>query len=52
LAVKFWDFRRFWVKGLNADTYASSWNNGLFEPGQVNWPIPRMQYGEIGARAR
>jgi hypothetical protein len=47
LAVKFWGFRRFWVKSVDANMYASSWNNGLFKPGQINWPIPTISYDEI-----
>jgi hypothetical protein len=44
LAIKFWEFLRFWVKGLGADTYSCPWNNGVFKPSQINWAIPDFSY--------
>ena len=52
LAVKFWNFRRFWVKGVNANTYRCPWDNGIFEPSQINWAIPNLSYEEILGRMR
>ena len=52
LAVKFWNFRRFWVKSLDAGTYRCSWNNGVFEPSQINWAIPNFLYRDIMARLK
>ncbi len=47
LAIKFWNFRRFAVRSLGEDTYQSSWNNGVFEPSQINWAIPNLSYDTI-----
>ncbi len=52
LAVKFWDFRRFWVKKAATDTYRCSWDNGDFEPTQINWAIPNFPYQTILGRVR
>ena len=52
LAIKFWNYRRFWVKSLGADTYRSSWDNGVFEPSQINWAIPNFSYQDIVDRLR
>jgi len=52
LAVKFWDFRRFWVKKVANDTYRCSWDNGVFEPSQINWAIPNFPYQTILGRVR
>jgi len=50
LAVKFWNFRRFRVERQSDDTYRCSWNNGVFQPSQINWAIPNLRYVEILAR--
>jgi hypothetical protein len=34
LAIKFWNYRHFWVKGV-------------FEPSQINWAIPNFSYQDI-----
>ena len=47
LAVKFWNFRKFAVKNLDATTYQSSWNNGVFQPSQINWAIPNFSYEQV-----
>lgn len=47
LAVKFWDFRRFLARREAAATYSCSWNNGVFEPSQINWAIPNLSYSQI-----
>jgi hypothetical protein len=52
LAIKFWNFRHFRVKGHGADTYHCSWNNGVFEPSQINWAIPNFSYQEIVGRLK
>jgi len=49
-AVKFWNYRRFRVSKLDQDTYQSSWDNGVFEPSQINWAIPDFTYQDILAR--
>jgi hypothetical protein len=50
LAVKFWNFRHFWVKKRNAYTYRCPWDNGVFEPSQINWAIPNFSFQQIVAR--
>jgi hypothetical protein len=50
LAIKFWNFRRFWVRNVDAETYESSINNGVFEPSQINWAIPNLAYNQIQDR--
>jgi hypothetical protein len=50
LAVKIWNFRRFRVAAASADLYNCSWNNGLFEPSQINWAIPNFDYKTVKAR--
>ncbi|MGA2185639.1 MAG: hypothetical protein ABSH47_21685 [Bryobacteraceae bacterium] len=52
LAIKFWNFRHFCVRGLGADTYCCPWNNGVFEPSQINWAIPNFSYQDIVSRLR
>jgi hypothetical protein len=52
LAIKFWNFRHFYVKGLDDSTYRCSWNNGVFEPSQINWVIPNFSYQDILRRLR
>lgn len=49
-AVKFWNYRRFWVKSLDRETYEAPWHNGLFEPSQINWAIPNFTYAQIADR--
>jgi hypothetical protein len=50
LAVKFWNYRRFWVQGLGAETYRCPWDNGIFESSQINWAIPNFSYKDIVGR--
>ncbi len=52
LAVKFWNFRRFSVWCIDATTYGCSWDNGTFEPSQINWAIPNFSYNEILSRLK
>jgi hypothetical protein len=52
LAVKFWNFRHLRVTRLDADTYRCSWNNGVFEPSQINWAIPDFSHQDIAGRLR
>ena len=47
LAIKFWNFRRFSVHRVGTSIYKSSWNNGVFEPSQINWAIPNFSYDRI-----
>ena len=50
LAIKFWDYRRFVVRSVGLGVYRSSWDNGVFQPSQINWAIPNFTYQEICAR--
>ena len=52
LAVKFCDFRHFWVKRTDANIYRCPWNNGVYEPSQINWAIPNFTYKDIMGRLR
>jgi hypothetical protein len=52
LGAKFWNFRHFSVKSLDAGVYRSSWNNGAFEPSQINWAIPNFAHQDILGRIR
>lgn len=52
LAVKFWNYRRFSVWNPDAGTYRCSWDNGVFEPSQINWAIPNLSYANIVSRIR
>jgi len=52
LAIKFWNFRRFWVKSLNGNVYRCPWDNGVFEPSQINWAIPNFSYVDILGRLK
>jgi len=52
LAVKFWNFRHFSVKSLDAKTYFCPWDNGVYEPSQINWAIPNFSYHDILDRLR
>ncbi len=52
LAVKFWNYRRFGVRMLEAVMYSCSWDNGVFEPSQINWAIPNFTYSQILERLR
>lgn len=47
LAVKFWNYRRFSVRMVEAGIYRCSWDNGVFEPSQINWAIPNFVYSQI-----
>lgn len=50
LAVKFWDYRRFSVRNAAEAAYICPWDNGLFEPSQINWAIPNFTYSDILSR--
>src|ERR1043166_7294865 len=50
LAIKFWNFRRFWLKTIDIATYGCSWDNGRFQPSQINWAIPNFSCPEIFRR--
>ena len=50
LAVKFWNYRHFVVRSPEEGTYRSSWDNGVYQPSQINWAIPNFTYREICAR--
>lgn len=50
LAVKFWDYRRFWVRLGESDTYVCPWDNGIFQPSQINWAIPDFSYSDVCLR--
>lgn len=50
LAVKFWNFRRFRVELAAAGAYRCPWDNGVFQPSQINWAIPNLSYPEILSR--
>ena len=52
LAIKFWNFRHFWVNSLDATAYRCPWSNGVFEPSQINWAIPNFSYEDIVDRLR
>jgi len=52
LAIKFWNFRHFWVKNLDANAYGCPWDNGAFEPSQINWAIPDFSYQDILGRLK
>jgi hypothetical protein len=52
LAIKFWNYRHFWVKGLGVGAYRCPWDNGVFEPSQINWAIPNFSYQDIVGRLR
>ena len=52
LAIKFWNYRHFWVKGVGAGAYRCPWDNGVFEPSQINWAIPDFSYQEILGRLK
>ena len=50
LAVKFWDYRRFVVRSVGPGVYRTSWDNGVFQPSEINWAIPNFTYQDICAR--
>jgi hypothetical protein len=52
LAIKFWNFRHFWVNSPDANVYRCPWDNGAFEPSQINWAIPDFSYQDILGRLR
>jgi hypothetical protein len=51
LAVKFWNYRRFSVHDEDRG-YRCPWDNGVFEPSQINWAIPNFSYQDILDRLR
>ena len=50
LAVKFWNYRRFSVWSVESGCYGCSWDNGIYEPSQINWAIPNFSYATIVSR--
>jgi hypothetical protein len=52
LAVKFWNRRRFAVRKISASLYSAPWNNGVFEPSQINWAIPTFSYSQVRHRIK
>ncbi len=50
LAVKFWNLRRFLVWSSQSGEYECSWDNGVFEPSEINWAIPNFSYERIFSR--
>jgi hypothetical protein len=52
LAIKFWNYRRFWVKRIDDQTYTCPWDNGVIEPSQINWAIPNFSYSGILKRLK
>jgi hypothetical protein len=50
LAIKFRDFRGFTVRRIGPAIYQAPWNNGVFEPSQINWAIPNLSYDLICRR--
>lgn len=52
LALKCWNYRRFSVWSINAQTYGCSWDNGVFQPSQINWAIPNFSYADIANRLK
>jgi hypothetical protein len=50
LAVKFWNHRHFSTWSVDTEIYRCSWDNGVFEPSQINWAIPNLPYRAIIAR--
>jgi hypothetical protein len=51
-AIKYWNHRRFSVSQVEADAYRCPWNNGIFEPSQINWAIPNFTYQDILGRIK
>ncbi len=52
LAVKFWNYRHFSAWSIEAGIYGCSWDNGVFEPSQINWAIPNFSYEDIASRLK
>jgi hypothetical protein len=50
LAVKFWNYRRFWLKEAGLGVYACPWDNGVFRPSEINWVIPNLTYQDVCLR--
>lgn len=51
-ALKYLDFRRFTITLKNATTYRCALNNGVFRAGDINWPVPLMNYDDLLALPR
>ncbi len=49
-AVKYWNYRRFSVRSAGPVIYRAPWNNGIFEPSQINWAIPNLSYEQVRCR--
>jgi hypothetical protein len=43
-ALKYLDFRRFTITLKAPETYRCAFNNGVFRAGEINWPVPSMDY--------
>jgi hypothetical protein len=46
-AVKYLDFRRFTITLKTPEIYRCAFNNGVFRAGEINWPVPSMDYGKL-----
>ena len=46
-ALKYLDFRRFTITLKTPETYSCALNNGVFRAGDINWPVPLMNYGNL-----
>jgi hypothetical protein len=49
VAVKIWNYRWLTVRLLGS-AYGCPWDNGVFEPSQINWAIPNLSYRQLHAR--
>jgi hypothetical protein len=48
LAVKYRDYRSATITKSAPDTFDAPFNEGLFRPGDINWPIPGIPSHRIG----
>jgi hypothetical protein len=46
-ALKYLDFRRFTITLKTADTYGCALNNGMYRVGEINWPIPLINFADL-----
>jgi hypothetical protein len=46
-ALKYLDFRRFTITLKVPDTYRCALNNGMYQAGEINWPIPLINYADL-----
>lgn len=50
LAIKFRDYRKVSVSAGEDGVYRCPWADGIYEPSQINWAIPNLDYAVISAR--